>query len=244
MKPLVIVLAVGIFVGNEMLVLSNEPGAQLDSLEKTSKAFFKTLVKDLQEKDDIVRGSAVGGELLGLLYSVNVQASRNLRRLEAELPTEVTEGFDAVVGITTGVVEKGLKVLYEAWRKEDLEGRLKSALGDLYSNGPLGKVGSYAETVLSDLINRSRESNQKLNEELKEELDKLSSYAQGVQSQVYQFQELVQPVANQMVEGFKMAAEAINKVAKPYFAPFLKAARGHITDFKQWVSAPVFPPEQ
>lgn len=152
--------------------------------------------------------------------------------------------MDAAVGITSGVVEKGLKVLYEAWRQEDMGERLKSALADLHSDGPLGRVGSYVETVLHDLIARSRESNKKLNEELKEDLDKLSSYTQGAQSQVYQFQQLVQPIANQTAEAFKVAAVAIYKATKPHFAPFLKAVRGHETEFKQWVSAPVFPPEQ
>ncbi|CAI5780965.1 Hypothetical predicted protein [Podarcis lilfordi] len=243
MKFFILTLALAILTGTWASVLRDEPDSKLEKLIQQGREDARNFIETLFGKVTIVERREEGREILKFLEYVYLNISRRLDSLEKELPDEVMQAFDLVLGVPYQVAEKAITALYDLQRhrRHNLEA-LQSALAG-YVDPVLERVGPYAATVRSAVIARAQEINHEIDEKLPQQVQALRTQLDPHIKKLRELQAALPPYLDHIQQLIRKGAETIHKhLLKPYVGPIVQLRQKYKKDFREWARAPVFSP--
>uniref|UniRef100_A0A8D0BGW5 Apolipoprotein A-IV n=1 Tax=Salvator merianae TaxID=96440 RepID=A0A8D0BGW5_SALMN len=250
MKSLIAALILASISGSQAHVLRETPLSPLEQFSQEVQEYLRNFTRLVDEKLDFIWKSQISQSVIDQLHNSYSSVSKRLRKLEDELPTEVKQGYDVVVGATLGTLEKGLSALRALQRQvtpatdklaEDLY-----AIMSPYANTVLEKISRYTKALRRAIVNRAAKLDPQLNDKLKQQLEELQTqlapYTKRFRNRLQEFERSLEPVAETAQEKFKQGAEEIKQALQPYLSSVLDRLQTYSQDLKNWVESPVFPP--
>ncbi|XP_063168169.1 apolipoprotein A-IV-like [Candoia aspera] len=241
-----LLLAFTIFTGSQAYVLRDEQYPHLAQFNRDIIDYLKNITLLVNEKIDDIRRLELSQSLLDRLHNTYLEISKRVNYLESKLPPEVTKTYDLAVGVSLGLVEKGINVLSHLKRQvTPVTDKVAESLYSImapFANSVLEKVGPYTEALRRALISRVKGLNPRLSEKLKKQLQRLTKelapLVQTLQNQLQEFQASLEPCTDHIQEKFKEGMERINQHLQPYVAPILETLEKYTKEFKNWVDSP------
>ncbi|XP_042300300.1 uncharacterized protein LOC121918295, partial [Sceloporus undulatus] len=211
--------------GSQAFVLRDESYPQLEKLKEDLQEYLRNVTSTVNEKIDFIRRLEITQSLVDQLHKGYAKVEQRVRNLKTELPTEVTQGYEHVVGVSMGLVEKGLGALRGLKNKvAPATDKLAESFYDIvvpYANVVLEKVDSYTGAMRQAVTEAtSKVQNPKLAEKLKQLLEDLRNqlvpYTNQLQNQLEGFQASLEPHTNRVQEKFKQGMERIKQTFQPW----------------------------
>ncbi|KAJ6663836.1 hypothetical protein lerEdw1_009915, partial [Lerista edwardsae] len=235
-------------LGSQAFILRDDPDSKLALISEELKEYLSNIARGVNEKVDWIPGSALGRRLLARIYDGFSNVRKSLHSLQAELPAEVTQAFNMVVGVPWGLGKRVLNTLSALTKKvmpasQEASEEFYSVLAP-YTNTVLEQVGQYTEALHYALTSaRTRGLTPKLIEQLKQQLGELktqlSPYDQKLLDQLQELQEdLVEPITDQAQERFSQGVEKFNQRLQSFLAPILNTLQEYTKDCEKWVDLP------
>ncbi|KAJ7303976.1 hypothetical protein JRQ81_011492 [Phrynocephalus forsythii] len=234
MKFFIITLALATLAGSQAATLPDEPYPRLEELKQELQEYLRNISRTVNEKIDYINSLEIGQSIMDQLCDGYEEVKRRVRKLETELPPEVTQAYNQVVAVSLSVVEKGLNALHGLKRRvTPATNKLTESFYSLvmpYANSVLEKVEKYTEAMSRVVADKTEKlKNPELMEKLRRQLDELRSqlapYSGKLQSQLEKFQASLEPYADRTQERFNLGVRRIKQALKAYLTPMLEALR-------------------
>ncbi|KAH0631642.1 hypothetical protein JD844_006078 [Phrynosoma platyrhinos] len=167
-----------------------------------------------------------------------------LRNLERQVPEEISEAADIVFDVPWGIMEKAYRILngMRGQTRADTEKALEALAA--YLDPALVKVSSFVEPLLDPLAAKIHEIDQEMDERISQSLDSLDGQLSFYVKRVEEIRDGLQPLVEEVAKECRLGMETLNKNLKPYLDPLLEEGRKYKDAFKEWVRAPLNPPDK
>ncbi|KAM6427853.1 uncharacterized protein PHA67_002893 isoform 1-T3 [Liasis olivaceus] len=240
-----LILVVTIFTGSQAYVLRDKQYPHLAHLNQEILDYLNNITMIVNEKIDYIRRLDLSQSLLDKLHNTYLKVSKHLNYLQSKLPPEVTKTYDLAVGVSMGLVEKGINILNSLKRQmtpvTDKVAESLYAIMAPFANSVLGKVGACTEALHRALAMRAEGLNPRLTEKLKKQLEKLAKelapLVQTLQDELQAFQASLEPCTDNIQEMLKESIERANQQLQPYVAPILYSLENYAKIFNRWLDS-------
>ncbi|XP_054854981.1 uncharacterized protein LOC129343047 isoform X2 [Eublepharis macularius] len=220
-------------------VLSDEPISKAQQLVQNIREYYTDIRRGIDEQLAVVSRSNLAHETMVHIGERFSDIKRHFQKLKTELPSEVSQTFDLVVGIPTGVAEKAFYVFSGSVTKlqpatVELYDRLEPVVNP-YAKPVVDQVKTYADALRTGIQELNKNQKEKLALQLEQLGTELGPYIRNVQNRLQEFRVALQPLADEVRERFRENVESATNSLKPHVGPVLEKIREHTVDFKKWV---------
>nr|XP_020668187.1 apolipoprotein A-I-like [Pogona vitticeps] len=238
MKIVILILASMLFAGSHPFVIREapEPDSKLDVVLDGWQLYRR----DVQHLTDKILFVVSRSNTSVAFLDTTFRITRYLNTLHEEIPPEIKELLDVMVGVPLSIMDKAVTAFYDLRRKQDMAEPLKSVVS-YYSDPILERVGPWLESLQRTLRARIQELEHRL-DKMKPQFETLDTQLSFYLQKLEDTHASLEPVANEVRTRFRQMVEALHKNLKPYMMPILEESRKYAREFKEWVRTPVFPP--